>query len=43
MIYKIRARLRPGSEAALLGKLTDGRVACSSQTMSAFGTTRTFA
>ena len=27
MIYKVRARLRPGTEAALLGKLTDGTVA----------------
>ena len=27
MIYKIRARLRPGTEAALLEKLTDGTVA----------------
>ena len=27
MIYKIRARLRPGTEAALLRKLTDGTVA----------------
>jgi len=27
MIYKVRARLRPGTEAALLQKLTDGTVA----------------
>ena len=27
MIYKVRARLRPGTEAALLEKLTDGTVA----------------
>ena len=27
MIYKVRARLRPGTEAALLQKLTDGSVA----------------
>ena len=27
MIYQVRARLRPGAEAALLQKLTDGSVA----------------
>jgi hypothetical protein len=27
MIYKVRAQLRPGTEAALLHKLTDGSVA----------------
>jgi len=27
MIYKVRARLRPGTKAALLGRLTDGTVA----------------
>ena len=27
MIYQVRARLRPGAEAALLAKLTDGSVA----------------
>jgi len=27
MIYKVRARLRPGTEASLLARLTDGTVA----------------
>ena len=27
MIYKVRARLRPGTEAALFARLTDGTVA----------------